>query len=225
MENVVETKQENIVVPEVEEIDVKFMSRKEMKVNFFRINGPKLTKNLIQIIFKEVIKDTVQMNDGNLDVVVPIIEETVDRLTGEELKEVLMEIVEKDKPEEIVSPLIQEEINHMSMTELKEFIADTVLAEDEDAEEIIAPLVENALKEMSKKDIKNLVMEVLENEEENTPEKKEESKTLVQPTNVDDINKMTMQELKDFIEQNSVSTTSQPPQQVIIQLNFIKSVL
>ena len=156
------------------------------------------------------------MNDGNLDVVVPIIEETVDRLTGEELKEVLVEIVEKDKPEEIVSPLIQEEINHMSMTELKEFIADTVLAEDEDAEEIIAPLVENALKEMSKKEIKNLVMEVLENEEENTSEKEEESNTLLQPTNVDDINKMTMQELKDFIEQNSVSTTSQPPQKVII---------
>ena len=32
MENVVETKQENIIVPEIEEIDVKFMSRKEMKV-------------------------------------------------------------------------------------------------------------------------------------------------------------------------------------------------
>ena len=74
------------------------------------------------------------MNDGHLGVIVPIIEETVDRLTGEELKEVLMEIVENDKPEEIVSPLIQEEINHMSMTELKEFIAETVLAEDEDAE-------------------------------------------------------------------------------------------
>ena len=160
------------------------------------------------------------MNEGNLDVVVPIIEETVDRLTGEELKEVLMEIVEKDKPEEIVSPLIQEEINDMSMTELKEFIADTVLAEDEDAEEIIAPLVENALKEMSKKEIKTLVMEVLENEEENTSEKEEESKTLIQPTNVDDINKMTMQELKDFIEQNSVSTTTQPPQKVMIQIDF-----
>ena len=46
MENVVETKQDNIVVPEVEEIDVKFMSRKEMKVIFFIINGLKLTKNL-----------------------------------------------------------------------------------------------------------------------------------------------------------------------------------
>ena len=56
MENVVETKQENIVVPEVEEIDVKFMSRKEMKVNFFRIIGLKLSKNLIQIIFRMSLK-------------------------------------------------------------------------------------------------------------------------------------------------------------------------
>ena len=164
------------------------------------------------------------MNDGNLGVVAPIIEETVDRLTGEELKEVLMEMVENDKPEEIVSPLIQEEINHMSMTELKEFIAETVLAEDEDAEEIIAPLVENALNEMSKKEIKNLVMEVLENEEEiiseNGLEKEEESKTII-PKNVDDINKMTMQELKDFIEQNSVPSTTQPPQKVIYTLNLI----
>ena len=162
------------------------------------------------------------MNDGHLGVIVPIIEETVDRLTGEELKEVLMEIVENDKPEEIVSPLIQEEINHMSMTELKEFIAETVLAEDEDAEEIIAPLVENALEEMSKKDIKKLVMEVLENEEDNNSdnglENEEESKTIILPTNVDDINKMTMQELKDFIEQNSVPTTTQPPKKVIFKL-------
>ena len=32
MENVIETKRENIIVPEIKEIDVKFMSRKEMKV-------------------------------------------------------------------------------------------------------------------------------------------------------------------------------------------------
>ena len=71
---------------------------------------------------------------------------------------------------------------------------------------------------MSKKEIKNIVMEVLENELEKTSENvlgnEEKSKPLIQPTNVDDINKMTMQELKDFIEQNSVSTTTQSPQKV-----------
>ena len=62
-----------------------------------------------------MIKDTVKMNDADLEIVAPIIEETVDRLTGGELKEMLMEIVENEKPEEIVAPLIQEEINHMSL--------------------------------------------------------------------------------------------------------------
>ena len=49
-----------------------------------------------------MIKDTVKMNDADLEIVAPIIEETVDRLTGGELKEMLMEIVENEKPEEIV---------------------------------------------------------------------------------------------------------------------------
>merc|ERR1711941_45099 len=154
MDNVVESKQD-IIVPEIDEIELKFMSRKEMK---------------------EVIKDTVKMNDADLEIVAPIIEETVDRLTGGELKEMLMEIVENEKPEEIVAPLIQEEINHMSMPELKEFIADTVLAEDEDTEEIIVPLVENALEDMSKKEMKKLVMDVVEREEE---KKSEDEKDLM----------------------------------------------
>ena len=38
MENVVETKQEDIIVPEIEETDIKSMSRKEMKVKCFIIS-------------------------------------------------------------------------------------------------------------------------------------------------------------------------------------------
>merc|ERR1719433_2219640 len=107
----------------------------------------------------------------------------------------------------------------MSMPELKEFIADTVLAEDEDTEEIIVPLVENALEDMSKKEIKKLVMDVVEREEEKKSEDEKDlmkevltegSIKLMQPQNVNDINKMTMQELKDFIEQNSAATTQRP---------------
>ena len=76
----------------------------------------------------------MMMNDGDNEVVAPIIEETVNRLTNTELKEVIMEAVENEKPEEIVAPLVQDAINHMSMPELKEFIADTVLAENDQTE-------------------------------------------------------------------------------------------
>merc|ERR1719150_3537978 len=71
MDNVVENEEE-IHVPEVEEEDLQFMSRNQMK---------------------EVIKETVMMNDGDNEVVAPIIEETVNRLTNTELKEVIMETV------------------------------------------------------------------------------------------------------------------------------------
>ena len=46
MENVVDTKQEDIILPEIEDDDVKFMSRKEMKVYFFN----RLLKDIIKLI-------------------------------------------------------------------------------------------------------------------------------------------------------------------------------
>ena len=172
------------------------------------------------------------MNDGDNEVVAPIIEETVNRLTNTELKEVIMEAVENEKPEEIVAPLVQDAINHMSMPELKEFIADTVLAENDQTEEIIAPLVENALKKMSRKELKNIVMETVVSYDEEKEQDafkelskiKEDVKKITEPKNVDDINKMTMQELKEFIEKNTAPvTTKRPPVKVIenIIMNII----
>ena len=46
MENVVETKQEDIIVPEIEETDIKSMSRKEMKVKCFMISHLKIIYKL-----------------------------------------------------------------------------------------------------------------------------------------------------------------------------------
>jgi len=216
MENIVENKDEDIVVPIIEENDITFMDRNEMK---------------------DVIKETVMMNGGDSDVVAPIIEETIDRLTSKELKDVIMEVVENDKPEEIVAPLVQDAINHMTMPELKEFIAETVMKESDETEEIIAPLVEDALEDMSKKELKDLVQEkIVDTDElitlpplptspfENFPvmngnkaliEAQEEHKKTMQkisePKNVEDINNMSMQELRDFIEKNSVRAKTEKP--------------
>merc|ERR1712001_418761 len=98
-----------------------------------------------------------------------------------------------------------------SMPELKEFIADTVLAENDQTEKIIAPLVENALEKLSRKELKNIVMETVVSDDEEKekdafaelPKIKEDVKKITEPKNVDDINKMTMQELKEFIEKNT----------------------
>ena len=183
------------------------------------------------------------MNGGDSDVVAPIIEETIDRLTSKELKDVIMEVVENDKPEEIVAPLVQDAINHMTMPELKEFIAETVMKESDETEEIIAPLVEDALEDMSKKELKDLVQEkIVDTDElitlpplptspfENFPvmnenkaliEAQEEHKKTMQkisePKNVEDINNMSMQELRDFIEKNSVRAKTEKP---VVQVLF-----
>merc|ERR1712223_376995 len=129
---------------------------------------------------------------GDNEVVAPIIEETVNRLTNTELKEGIMEAVENEKPEEIVAPLVQDAINHMSVPELNEFIADTVLAENDQTEEIIAPLVENALEKMSRKELKNIVMETVVSDDqekekdafEELPKIKEDVKKITEPKNV-----------------------------------------
>ena len=182
------------------------------------------------------------MNGGDSDVVAPIIEETIDRLTSKELKDVIMEVVEVDKPEEVVAPLVQDAINHMTMPELKEFIAETVMKESDETEEIIAPLVEDALEDMSKKELKELVKENIVNTDELTTlpptpispfenfpvmnenkalkeAQEEHQKTMqkvLEPKNVDDINKMSMQELREFIENNSVrAKTEKPPVKVL----------
>ena len=117
----------------------------------------------------------------------------------------------------------------MSMTELKEFISETVMKDTDETEEVIEPLVEEALEKMSKTELKKVVMEtVVENNEEavttqapsfaNFPQMEfkenieDDRQKITEPKNVDDINKMTMQELKDFIEKNSAKPKTEKPQ-------------
>ena len=182
-------------IPDVKEEDVNTMTRAEMK---------------------EVVKVAVMMKGSESDVIAPILKETVGRLSTTELKDVIMEVVDNEKPEAVVIPLVQDAINQMSVTEVREFIAETVMKEADEADEVIAPLVEKALDDMKKTELKHLVMEtIVEAEEDKTtlaPEVKEEREEIINPQSVDDINKMTMQELRDFIERNTLTpTTTEKP--------------